>query len=168
MRLLLDLFDNVRTLEWRYASCLKAFSMDLVLTLVLRTEHDDLVLHEVLQCLQGLCSTKRALDKLADVAPTLFPHMLAMLFDEERRGPSEFSTRGRVISLLCMLRLLFLPAIATDRELSHTPLHSKRVRKAQARKDHSFVSRRSQGTGIGTTACIRAGDDSVTTLPAMV
>lgn len=66
-----------------------------------RSEHDDLVLKEVLLCLRGLCTTQRAFDKLAEVASTLFPDLLAMLFDEERRGPSEFDTRGIVISLLC-------------------------------------------------------------------
>lgn len=66
-----------------------------------RSEHDDLLLHEVLLCMKGLCTTQRALDKLAEAAPTFFPSLLEMLFDEERRGPSEFTTRGVVISLLC-------------------------------------------------------------------
>lgn len=69
--------------------------------LCFRQDHEDMLLHELLLCFKGLCTTQRALDKLADKAPNLFPNLLAMLFDEERRGPSEFNTRGVVINLLC-------------------------------------------------------------------
>ena len=66
-----------------------------------REEHEDLLLHESLLCLKGLCTTSRALNELEKVQSSLFPELLRMLFDEERKGPSEFNTRGVVISLLC-------------------------------------------------------------------
>jgi hypothetical protein len=65
--------------------------------------HEDALLHETLLCLKGLCTTDLALRKLQDFESTLFPALLAMLFDDEHKGPSEFTTRGIVINLLCML-----------------------------------------------------------------
>ncbi|KAF2460597.1 armadillo-type protein [Lineolata rhizophorae] len=65
-----------------------------------REEHEDHLLHETLLCLKGLCTTDLALQKLCDIEASLFPALLAMLFDEERKGPSEFTTRGIIISLL--------------------------------------------------------------------
>ncbi|KAK8214100.1 armadillo-type protein [Phyllosticta capitalensis] len=63
-------------------------------------EHEDQLLHESLLCLKGLCTTDLALEKLEEIESTLFPPLLAMLFDEEHKGPSEFNTRGIIISLL--------------------------------------------------------------------
>ncbi|GME47493.1 gtpase binding protein rid1 [Neofusicoccum parvum] len=65
-----------------------------------REEHEDTLLHESLLCLKALCTTKIALQKLCDIESTLFPALLAMLFDEEHKGPSEFTTRGLIMSLL--------------------------------------------------------------------
>jgi len=65
-----------------------------------REEHEDTLLHEALLCLKALCTTGLALKRLSDIQSTLFPALLGMLFDEEKKGPSEFSTRGIVISLL--------------------------------------------------------------------
>ncbi|EKG13135.1 Diaphanous GTPase-binding protein [Macrophomina phaseolina MS6] len=65
-----------------------------------REEHEDTLLHESLLCLKGLCTTKIALQKLCEIESTLFPALLAMLFDEEHKGPSEFTTRGLIMSLL--------------------------------------------------------------------
>ncbi|KAI9879567.1 MAG: hypothetical protein M1830_008101 [Pleopsidium flavum] len=65
-----------------------------------REEHEDTLLHEALLCLKALCTTGLALERLADIKATLFPALLGMLFDEEKKGPSEFSTRGIVMSLL--------------------------------------------------------------------
>lgn len=47
-----------------------------------------------------MCTTAVALQQLANVASTLFPTLLNMLFDEQRKGPSEFTTRSVVMSLL--------------------------------------------------------------------
>ncbi|KAF2104275.1 hypothetical protein NA57DRAFT_30165 [Rhizodiscina lignyota] len=65
-----------------------------------REEHDDALLHEALLCLKGLCTTALAQQKLCEVETTLFPSLLGMLFDKERKGPSEFNTRGIIVSLL--------------------------------------------------------------------
>ncbi|OJD40504.1 gtpase binding protein rid1 [Diplodia corticola] len=65
-----------------------------------REEHEDTLLHESLLCLKGLCTTKIACQKLCEIESTLFPALLAMLFDEEHKGPSEFTTRGLIMSLL--------------------------------------------------------------------
>jgi len=67
----------------------------------IRDEHDDVLLHEILLCLKGLCTTQAGLEELAAVAPSIFPQLLKMLFDDDRKGPSEFKTRGVVMNLLC-------------------------------------------------------------------
>ena len=66
-----------------------------------REEHEDQLLHEVLLCVKGLCTTELALRKLCEIEGTLFPALLRMLFDEEKKGPSEFATRAIVTNLLC-------------------------------------------------------------------
>ena len=66
-----------------------------------REEHEDQLLHEALLCLKGLCTTDLALRRLCEIGNTLFPTLLHMIFDEEKKGPSEFTTRGIVINLLC-------------------------------------------------------------------
>jgi hypothetical protein len=65
-----------------------------------REEHEDNLLHETLLCLKALCTTSLALQRLTDIRHELFPTLLRMLFDEERKGPSEFSTRNIIVSLL--------------------------------------------------------------------
>ena len=66
-----------------------------------REEHEDQLLHETLLCLKGLCTTDVALRKLGEIEDSLFPALLKMIFDEEKKGPSEFTTRGIVVNLLC-------------------------------------------------------------------
>lgn len=78
---LVDLLHRIMEVEWR-------------------EDHEDQLLHEVLRCLKGLCTTDSALKQLADLASTLFPALLAMLFDEEHKGPSEFTTRELIVQLL--------------------------------------------------------------------
>ncbi|KAI9373835.1 GTPase binding protein Rid1 [Aspergillus egyptiacus] len=65
-----------------------------------REEHEDNLLHETLLCLKALCTTSIALQRLTNVEGELFPALLGMLFDKERKGPSEFTTRGIIINLL--------------------------------------------------------------------
>lgn len=65
-----------------------------------REEHEDALLHEVLLCLKALCTTALALQHLNTIQKDLFPALLHMLFDEEKKGPSEFTTRNIVSSLL--------------------------------------------------------------------
>ncbi|KAL1870983.1 hypothetical protein Plec18167_007290 [Paecilomyces lecythidis] len=65
-----------------------------------REDHEDALLHETLLCLKALCTTSIALKKLTAMESDLFPALLGMLFDKEKKGPSEFTTRGIIISLL--------------------------------------------------------------------
>ncbi|KAF2261592.1 hypothetical protein CC78DRAFT_499866, partial [Lojkania enalia] len=65
-----------------------------------REDHEDQLLHEVLRGLKGLTTADSALRQLAEMASTLFPALLAMLFDEEHKGPSDFTTRELIIQLL--------------------------------------------------------------------
>ncbi|KAI4160466.1 MAG: hypothetical protein LQ342_005699 [Letrouitia transgressa] len=65
-----------------------------------REEHEDTLLHETLLCIKGLSTTSRALKYLSEIESTLFPTLISMIFDEERKGPSEYTTRNIVISLL--------------------------------------------------------------------
>ena len=65
-----------------------------------REEHEDALLHETLLCLKALCTTSLALQRLAAMESQIFPALLSMLFDEEKKGPSEFATRSVIISLL--------------------------------------------------------------------
>lgn len=79
---IVDLLHRIMAIEWR-------------------EEHEDQLLHEALLCLKGLCTTEVALKKLDGIADSLFPSLLGMLFDEEKKGPSEFNTRGVIINVLC-------------------------------------------------------------------
>lgn len=65
-----------------------------------REEHEDNLLHETLLCMKALTTTSLAMQRLERMEKDLFPALLKMLFDPERRGPAEFSTRAVVISLL--------------------------------------------------------------------
>lgn len=78
----------------------------------IREEHEDTLLHETLLCLKALCTTEVALQRLREIQSSLFPSLLAMLFDEEKKGPSEFTTRGVIMNLICMLRLLLTASYA--------------------------------------------------------
>ncbi|KAH9842253.1 Diaphanous GTPase-binding Domain [Teratosphaeria destructans] len=65
-----------------------------------REEHEDQLLHETLLCLKGLCTTERAMQELEKVADELFPALLGMLFDEEKKGPAEYTTRTIIVNVL--------------------------------------------------------------------
>jgi hypothetical protein len=65
-----------------------------------REEHEDQLLHEALLCLKALCTTDIALQKLCEIEKTLFPALLGMIFDPEHKGPSEYTTRGVIITIL--------------------------------------------------------------------
>lgn len=72
-----------------------------IMKLEWREEHEDQLLHETLLCLKGLCTTASAIVELEKYADDLLASLVAMLFDPERKGPAEFSTRGIVINILC-------------------------------------------------------------------
>jgi hypothetical protein len=78
---LVQLFYRIAKIEWR-------------------EEHEDSLLHETLLCLKGLCTTSLALQRFEQIEHEFFPAILQMLFDPERKGPSEFNTRGVIVSLL--------------------------------------------------------------------
>ncbi|RDL39459.1 ARM repeat-containing protein [Venustampulla echinocandica] len=65
-----------------------------------REEHEDALLHEALLCVKALATTALALQHLENIQTTLFPALLHLLFDEEKKGPSEFTTRNIITSLL--------------------------------------------------------------------
>lgn len=72
-----------------------------ILEIEWREEHEDQLLHETLLCLKGLCTTERAMGELEKVADKLFPALIGMLFDEDKKGPAEYGTRAIVITVLC-------------------------------------------------------------------
>ncbi|KAF6830739.1 GTPase binding protein rid1 [Colletotrichum plurivorum] len=65
-----------------------------------REEHEDALLHENLLCLKALCTTALALQYLHSIQADLFPKLLHMLFDPEKKGPSEFTTRNIITSVM--------------------------------------------------------------------
>ncbi|KAJ5101675.1 Diaphanous GTPase-binding [Penicillium alfredii] len=65
-----------------------------------REDHEDTLLHEALLCLKALCTTSVALAHLTAIEGELFPALLKMLFDDDKKGPSEFTTRGIIVNLL--------------------------------------------------------------------
>ncbi|KAK4232475.1 GTPase-binding protein rid1 [Podospora fimiseda] len=81
MKEIVELLHRIMALEWR-------------------EEHEDALLHEVLLCLKALCTTDMALQYLHSIHTTLFPALLHMIFDPEKKGPSEFTTRGIITSIL--------------------------------------------------------------------
>lgn len=74
-----------------------------------REEHEDSLLHETLNCLKGLCTTERAVMELDKIANELFPALMGMLFDDEKKGPAEYATRTIITSVLCKYSLLPSP-----------------------------------------------------------
>lgn len=93
--------------------------LERVLGVEWREDHEDNVFHELLLCLKGLCTASLALHKLAEMGSIIFPRLLDSLFDVEKKGPSEFTTRGIIISLL-FVHLQTSPA-------SQRPLRTRRI-----------------------------------------
>ncbi|KAH8904386.1 hypothetical protein BR93DRAFT_900480 [Coniochaeta sp. PMI_546] len=90
MKEIVDLLHRIMDVEWR-------------------EEHEDALLHENLLCLKALCTTALALQYLNSIHATLFPALLHMIFDPEKKGPSEFTTRNIITSVL----LTYIEAGAT-------------------------------------------------------
>lgn len=82
MRQIVDLLQRIMAVEWR-------------------EDHEDKLLHEALLCLKGLCTTERAMAELDQVADDLFPALMQMLFDDEKKGPAEYTTRSIISNVLC-------------------------------------------------------------------
>ncbi|KAK3316272.1 armadillo-type protein [Apodospora peruviana] len=81
MKEIVELLHRIMAVEWR-------------------EEHEDALLHENLLCLKALCTTALALQYLHSIHTTLFPALLHMIFDPEKKGPSEFTTRNIITSVL--------------------------------------------------------------------
>lgn len=79
-----------------------------------REDHEDNLLHEILLCLKALSTTSSALKQLSVIQVKLFPTLLRLLFDEERKGPSEYSTRTLVFNLLFAYLANSPPAEVSD------------------------------------------------------
>ncbi|KAJ6783358.1 hypothetical protein PWT90_10429 [Aphanocladium album] len=67
-----------------------------------REEHEDALLHENLLCLKALSTTALGMEYLHTVQADLFPKLLHLIFDPEKKGPSEFTTRNIITSILLM------------------------------------------------------------------
>ena len=78
---LIDLLHRIIAVEWR-------------------EEHEDALLHETLSCLKALSTTSLALVNLTKIHPVLFPALVGLLYSEEKKGPSDFTTRTIIIGLL--------------------------------------------------------------------
>ncbi|CAK7273571.1 hypothetical protein SEPCBS57363_005718 [Sporothrix epigloea] len=71
-----------------------------ILAIEWREEHEDALLHENLLCLKALCTTALALQYLHSIHASLLPSLIHMVFDPEKKGPSEFTTRNIVTWVL--------------------------------------------------------------------
>lgn len=87
-------------LLFRYTKSLHYSLWDTNLSWKYREDHEDQLLHELLLCLKALCTASSALRKLLEMEAIIFPRLIELLFDEEKKGPSEFTTRGLIIQLL--------------------------------------------------------------------
>lgn len=57
-------------------------------------------MHEALLCIKALCTTEMGQIQLSNIANIFFPTFLNLIFDPDRKGPSEFTTRGVLFGLL--------------------------------------------------------------------
>lgn len=71
-----------------------------ILAIEWREEHEDALLHENLLCLKALCTTELARQYLHATHASLLPALIHMIFDPEKKGPSEFTTRSIVTWVL--------------------------------------------------------------------
>ncbi|CAH0018514.1 unnamed protein product [Clonostachys rhizophaga] len=81
MKEIVDLLNRIMDVEWR-------------------EEHEDALLHENLLCIKALSTTAKAMQYLDSIHKELFPKLLHLLFDPEKKGPSEFTTRNIITSIL--------------------------------------------------------------------
>ncbi|EGX90944.1 GTPase binding protein Rid1 [Cordyceps militaris CM01] len=75
-----------------------------------REEHEDALLHENLLCLKALSTTALGMEYLHTVQADLLPKLLHLIFDPEKKGPSEFTTRNIITSVLLMYMAAASPA----------------------------------------------------------
>lgn len=99
MEEIVGLLHRTMEVEWRYTICYHMI-VPMNTNTCNREEHEDALLHETLLCLKALSTTALALQHLNRMQTTLFPALLHMVFDEKKKGPSEFTTRNIITSLL--------------------------------------------------------------------
>lgn len=138
-----------------------------------REEHEDQLLHETLLCLKGLCTTERAMSELEKVADVLFPALLGMLFDEEKKGPAEYTTRTVIVNVLCQYpSYLEIPTwhrltdLCSQFPLFHAQLHPGRPRAASS--PHPSIPQRAAEIGARPTSQFCPGHAHSSPLPSVV
>jgi hypothetical protein len=97
---IVGLINRVMAVEWRYVLFILQYICSITNYIRYREEHEDALLHEALLCLKALCTTALALHHLSTIQTTLFPALINLLFDPEHKGPSEFTTRNIITSIL--------------------------------------------------------------------
>lgn len=103
---------------------------------IFREEHEDALLHENLLCLKALCTTALALQYLHSIQATLFPAILHMLFDPEKKGPSEFTTRNIITSVL----LTYIESATPQERVSRAQTVLGYLRDPEGKEDERPVS----------------------------
>ncbi len=93
------------------------------------------MLHENLLCLKALCTTALALQYLHSIHETLFPALLHMIFDPEKKGPSDFTTRNIITSVL----LTYIEAASAQERLSRAQTVLRYLRDPEAKEEERPV-----------------------------
>ncbi|KAK0617334.1 armadillo-type protein [Immersiella caudata] len=101
-----------------------------------REEHEDALLHENLLCLKALCTTALALQYLHSIHATLFPALIHMIFDPEKKGPSEFTTRNIITSVL----LTYIECATPQERISRAEVVLGYLRDPQPKEEERPVS----------------------------
>ncbi|KAK3381533.1 armadillo-type protein [Podospora didyma] len=117
MKEIVELLHRIMAVEWR-------------------EEHEDALLHENLLCLKALCTTALALQYLHSIQATLFPALLHMIFDPERKGPSEFTTRNIITSVL----LTYIESATGQERMSRAQTVLRYLRDPEAKEEERPVS----------------------------
>ncbi|KAK0709681.1 hypothetical protein B0T26DRAFT_416966 [Lasiosphaeria miniovina] len=112
MKEIVELLQRIMAVEWR-------------------EEHEDALLHETLLCLKALCTTALALQYLHSIQATLFPALLHMIFDPEKKGPSEFTTRSIITSVL----LTYIECAPPEERTSRAQTVLRYLRDPEAKED---------------------------------
>ncbi|KAK3384433.1 armadillo-type protein [Lasiosphaeria ovina] len=112
MKEIVELLHRIMAVEWR-------------------EEHEDALLHETLLCLKALCTTALALQYLHSIQATLFPALLHMIFDPEKKGPSEFTTRSIITSVL----LTYIECAPPEERTSRAQTVLRYLRDPEAKED---------------------------------
>lgn len=103
-----------------------------------REDHEDTLLHENLLCLKALSTTALAIEYLKNVHTELFPKLLHLIFDPEKKGPSEYTTRNIITSIL----LTYISSASPAERVIRTKQVLQHLRDPQPKEQeqhHSFL-----------------------------